>query len=87
MDRSERVDEPEGLDLTSEMPQVARLSSESNGHPSSRSDGSAQLDSVRVLFRCCRVYWRFPIPDEILNGTRENWFVHCPRCASKVMLP
>jgi hypothetical protein len=77
----------EGLDLTSEpegkRPNQATRSPDLASEPLS----AGNLQQVQVLFRCCKVYWRFPIPPEILSGEKMSWFVHCPRCGGKLQLP
>jgi phage terminase large subunit GpA-like protein len=80
----DRFDDGEGLDLTSE-PTSYQSNSAKPNTPAGNSSGS--LTQVRVHFRCCKVYWRFPIPADILSGAKESWFVHCPRCGSKLQLP
>ena len=75
-------DEGEQLDLTSDSytPTDARTTNKNASQPGS-------LKDVYVHFRCCNVYWRFPIPQDILTGVKERWNVYCPRCGSKVELP
>jgi len=89
----------EGLDLTSESSRPAStsrvndLSAATNSNSASnlfskQSDSKKRaLRDVQVVFRCCKVHWRFPIPDEVLNGVKDSWIVHCPRCGGKLELP
>ncbi len=74
----------EGLDLTSE-PQYSTANRFEAPRTSETSNGG--LTQVQVHFRCCRVYWRFPIPADVLSGVKDSWFVHCPRCGGKLKLP
>ena len=84
VNEEDRFDNGEGLDLTSE-PMINNSISAKSNTRAGNSRGS--LTQVQVHFRCCKVYWRFPIPEEILSGAKESWFVHCPRCGSKLRLP
>ena len=91
----------EGLDLTSEasLPNLSSGSLNSsiaaNAKTTSSSGASSKLNSskpqtlrdVQVVFRCCKVHWRFPIPTEVLAGIKESWTVHCPRCGGELELP
>ena len=78
------LDDGEGLDLTSE----PTVHSESAGsRDTADRNASGGLTHVQVHFRCCKVYWRFPIPTDVLSGAKASWFVYCPRCGSKLQLP
>lgn len=91
----------EGLDLTSEasLPKLTSGSLNSsiaaNSEKNLSSTASSKLNSskpqslrdVQVVFRCCKVHWRFPIPTEVLTGIKESWTVHCPRCGGELVLP
>lgn len=73
-----------GLDLTSEPTGFKQSVSNPSVNNASNPSG---LTHVQVHFRCCKVYWRFPIPADVLSGAKSSWFVHCPRCGSKLQLP
>ncbi len=77
-------EDSEGLDLTSEP-----TSFKENAGPTNTTSSGAgnKLTHVQVHFRCCKVFWRFPIPADVLSGAKESWFVYCPRCGSKLQLP
>lgn len=80
------------LDLTSEPTVGSRSNSTNISGSASERDNSPQptigpLKDVHVHFRCCNVYWRFPIPQDVLTGAKSSWFVHCPRCGNKLQLP
>lgn len=81
---SEDFDE---LDLSSE-PEADLTSRASSGsESSSRPSRARRDDQVRVWFHCCSVYWRFPIPADVIQGQRDSWFVSCPRCGARIRLP
>ncbi len=88
-DPNDRFDEYEGLDLTSEPPASKADNPSDNLSAGSASAGNAGggLTHVQVQFRCCKVFWRFPIPANVLSGTKASWFVYCPRCGSQLQLP
>lgn len=80
----EPIDDSEGLDLTSEPTSYNSNSAKQNAAAGNSKGG---LTHVQVHFRCCKVYWRFPIPADVLSGVKESWLVYCPRCGSKLQLP
>lgn len=43
--------------------------------------------TVRVLFGCCQVYARIPVPLRVLQGDLCTWRVHCVRCGKMVEVP
>ena len=89
MDIEDTDDEHSELDLTSE-PSFASAGQNEDSwkkDPSQEQDSPVPPNYVQVLFRCCKVYWRFPIPADVVAGRRATWSVRCPRCAAKLTLP
>ncbi|MDX1930207.1 MAG: hypothetical protein SFV81_27005, partial [Pirellulaceae bacterium] len=76
--------EEEGLDLTSEPTCKQEKTPTPNSNSINKPSG---LTHIQVHFRCCKVYWRFPIPADVLSGAKDSWFVYCPRCGSQLRLP
>ena len=90
------MNEPEGLDLTSEspapvpppaQPAAGRLSSTSTVAAQPEASAARPLNAVKVLFRCCRVYAVVHVPEGVLNGQLSSWRFHCPRCGRLNEIP
>lgn len=63
------------------------ISSEPTPPSASTRQAKPVAKTTRVLFTCCRVYARVPVPAKVLTGELSAWRLHCPRCGQLIEIP
>lgn len=74
------------------MQDEGKLDITSDPRPSRPAETKAQQpakaqNSLRVFFKCCRVYAYVNIPEAVQQGRLSSWRFHCPRCGNLIEIP